>query len=129
MLKFNSKSIEVKKGTKGFGLAFRDKVEGEDDRNGVFVDNVTPDGPADLSGIKKSDNILKINGQQPKDLNDAKNLVRLSADLLKLDIFHGPLTKMESANGEKMMVNFPFLRLRFSFCLIFTKIVHSNFVK
>ena len=105
MSKLNSKAIEVKKGPKGFGLAFRDKVEGEDDRNGVLVDFVTPDGPADLSGIKKSDNILKINGQQPKDLNDAKNLVRLSADLLKLDIFHGPLTKMESANGEKMTVS------------------------
>ena len=118
MSKFNSKSIEVKKGSKGFGLAFRDKVEGEDDRNGVFVDYVTPDGSADLSGIKKSDNILKINGQQPKDLNDAKNLVRLSADLLKLDIFHCPLAKMESANGVKMMVNSPlFLRLQF-FCLV-----------
>ena len=105
MSEFNSKSIEVKKGPKGFGLAFRDKVEGEDDRNGVFVDYVTPDGSADLLGIKKSDNILKINGQQPKDLNDAKNLVRLSADLLKLDIFHSPLAKMESGNGVKMMVS------------------------
>ena len=101
-----SKSIEVKKGPKGFGLAFRDKVDGEeDDHNGVFVDYVTPQGPADLSQIKKNDNILKINGQQPKDLNDAKNLVGLSADMLKLDIFHCPVMKMESENGVKMTVS------------------------
>ncbi|KAF2359527.1 Talin N-terminal F0 domain [Trinorchestia longiramus] len=92
-----SRTVVLHRGKKGFGFVLRGAkamsplMERLGDKGAValqYLDDVDPDGVADLAGLKKGDYLLKINGE---DVSQASHehvvsLIRKSADLVEMTV-------------------------------------------
>lgn len=81
----------------GIGVAITD----EDGR--VVIKNVFENGPAGEAGVQSGDVILSINGEKPKDSNDAVNLIAgESGGLVELKLLRGEEELEFSMNRTKI---------------------------
>ncbi|MDB4470849.1 trypsin-like peptidase domain-containing protein, partial [Deltaproteobacteria bacterium] len=78
--------------TFGFGL--------KDGRNGVLVDRVINDSPADVVGLKQGDRIAKVDGVEIESLNDFETVI---ADRLG----RLPLTFLVARNNRGYLIELP----------------------
>jgi len=70
------------------------------DRNGVIVDDVTPDGPADEAGVRKGDVIRKVDGEVVRDNPDliGKISAHRPGDAVRLEIFRKEADRGRTVN-------------------------------
>ncbi|XP_050308936.1 protein lap4-like isoform X3 [Anthonomus grandis grandis] len=86
--KFN---IRIERSNAGLGLSIaggRGSTPFKGDDEGIFISRVTEGGPADLSGLKVSDKVLKVNGIDVSDVShyEAVEILKASGQVLELEI-------------------------------------------
>ena len=83
--------IQFERADKGLGLSIAGGLGSTPYRNddeGIFISRVTPNGPADIAGLRKDDKVLAVNGHVCNDIDhyEAVGILKAAGSFISMRV-------------------------------------------
>jgi len=98
--------IQFERADKGLGLSIaggQGSTPYKDNDEGIFISRVTPNGPADLAGLRKDDKVISVNGHACLEIDhyEAVGILKAAGSFISMRVVREVFTRRRRLREEE----------------------------